>query len=61
MLSKVNDDLPALFLLWVAMMMFGAFDYYQVPWVFQAMGVGLICGVPFTIMVVSSYLEKRKK
>ena len=57
----MNDQLPALLLLMFAMMMFGAFEYYNVPWAYQIVGVFMVCGIPVIIMVISAMWERKKK
>lgn len=57
----MNDQLPALILMMIAMMMFGAFECYNIPWLFRLLGVFVVCGIPLLILIVSSYLRKRNK
>jgi len=57
----MNDQTPALILLISAILMFGAFDYYAVPWLSQFLGVLLVCGIPLIIIQVDVYIKRKQK
>jgi len=54
----MNDQLPALILLIVACVMFGAFDYYNLPWLYRYICVITICAIPILIIKL---IDRRKK
>lgn len=57
----MNDQTPAIILLMVACMMFGAFKEYNIPWNYRLFGVFLIAGVPLIILISLAWWERRKQ
>jgi hypothetical protein len=56
----MDDQFPALLFLMFATMMFGAFEYYSVPYTYQVIAVFMVCGIPLVIMMLSAYLKRKK-